>query len=215
MVLVVLIVAAAACAVAAWIGDSLLLAYIAFVLAGLCVLVLAVAAWKRHRAGQATTVEATSSEEGSSGAGGTEADVSVADGSATAGSGGVPVSSQDELADEELSASTAIRDAKARTPTAAASAGEYDEPAPAATAHPAQAAAVPDSGTASGDEGRGAGKSDVCIVPGRKRFHQADCQLLAGHQQERLTLVEALEEGFTACSVCSPDANGSAHSAAE
>lgn len=42
----------------------------------------------------------------------------------------------------------------------------------------------------------------VYVVPGRKRFHRTGCRLLADHEHEPLTVVEALEEGFTACSVC-------------
>ncbi len=51
-----------------------------------------------------------------------------------------------------------------------------------------------------------ADESLVCVIPGRKRFHQPDCGLLAGRQTESLTLLEAHEEGFTPCSVCLPGA---------
>lgn len=42
----------------------------------------------------------------------------------------------------------------------------------------------------------------VCVVPGRKRFHEPGCSALAGRQSEELTREEAEEEGFTPCSLC-------------
>ncbi|MBK0870389.1 hypothetical protein INP57_26630 [Saccharopolyspora sp. HNM0986] len=42
----------------------------------------------------------------------------------------------------------------------------------------------------------------VGVVPGRKRFHSGECRLVRGKQVQWLTLVEAREEEFTACSVC-------------
>lgn len=42
----------------------------------------------------------------------------------------------------------------------------------------------------------------VCVVPGRKRFHEPDCSSLAGRQSDELTREEAEEEGFTPCSLC-------------
>lgn len=46
------------------------------------------------------------------------------------------------------------------------------------------------------------GDATVHIVHGRKRFHFGDCRLVRGKQVQELTLVEACEEDFTACSVC-------------
>lgn len=42
----------------------------------------------------------------------------------------------------------------------------------------------------------------VYVLQRRKRFHTADCRLVRGKQAQELTLVEAREEDFTACSVC-------------
>lgn len=42
----------------------------------------------------------------------------------------------------------------------------------------------------------------VRVIPGRKRFHQPGCALLAGRTSEELTREEAGEEGFTPCSLC-------------
>ncbi|MGW0891152.1 hypothetical protein [Saccharopolyspora gloriosae] len=42
----------------------------------------------------------------------------------------------------------------------------------------------------------------VGVVHGRARFHSGECRLVRGMRVQRLTLVEAREEDFTACSVC-------------
>ena len=42
----------------------------------------------------------------------------------------------------------------------------------------------------------------VYVLQRRKRFHAAGCKLVKGKQPQELTLVEAREEDFTACSVC-------------
>jgi hypothetical protein len=49
----------------------------------------------------------------------------------------------------------------------------------------------------------------VFVVPGRMRFHVAGCRLLDGKNVEQLTLEEAEDEAFTACTVCA------SHEAAE
>ncbi|SEP48645.1 hypothetical protein [Amycolatopsis saalfeldensis] len=49
----------------------------------------------------------------------------------------------------------------------------------------------------------------VFVVPGRMRFHVAGCRLLEGKNAEQLTLEEAEDEAFTACTVCA------SHEAAE
>lgn len=45
----------------------------------------------------------------------------------------------------------------------------------------------------------------VRVVPGRRRFHLADCALVADRDSEEITVNEALEEGLSACSSCIPD----------
>ncbi|MDX6231822.1 MAG: hypothetical protein QOH68_790 [Nocardioidaceae bacterium] len=42
----------------------------------------------------------------------------------------------------------------------------------------------------------------VVVLPGRKRFHRADCVLVVDKDVEELTFDDAVEEGFTACSRC-------------
>jgi len=44
----------------------------------------------------------------------------------------------------------------------------------------------------------------VRVIPGRYRFHATDCRLLTGHSAERISLDEARDEGFTACTTCLP-----------
>ncbi|MFF4772357.1 hypothetical protein ACFY05_05805 [Microtetraspora fusca] len=46
----------------------------------------------------------------------------------------------------------------------------------------------------------------VLVIPGRKRFHLADCRQLQGREAEELTHEEAREEGFTPCTACVPEA---------
>lgn len=45
----------------------------------------------------------------------------------------------------------------------------------------------------------------VSVVPGRRRYHRGGCRLLAGRESEEISLDEAREEGFTACTTCIPD----------
>ncbi|MFJ8812948.1 hypothetical protein [Amycolatopsis thermoflava] len=42
----------------------------------------------------------------------------------------------------------------------------------------------------------------VFVIPGRMRFHRSGCRLLEGKDAEELTVKEAEEESFTACTVC-------------
>jgi hypothetical protein len=44
----------------------------------------------------------------------------------------------------------------------------------------------------------------VHVVPGRRRYHVAACRLLNGYSNESITLEEAHEEGFSACTTCVP-----------
>jgi hypothetical protein len=45
----------------------------------------------------------------------------------------------------------------------------------------------------------------VLVVPGRRRFHLANCRQLIGREIEELTYAEAREEGFSPCTTCLPD----------
>ncbi len=44
----------------------------------------------------------------------------------------------------------------------------------------------------------------VLVVPGRQLFHRPGCVRLIGRLTEELTLDEAFEEGFSACTACEP-----------
>lgn len=46
----------------------------------------------------------------------------------------------------------------------------------------------------------------VFSIPGRKRFHRAGCRHLRSRRCNELTLEEALDEGFSACTNCSGNA---------
>jgi hypothetical protein len=55
-------------------------------------------------------------------------------------------------------------------------------------------------------EGEGRAKeTTVLVVQGRRRFHRIGCRLLADRKPEEIELEEALDEGYTACTVCVPD----------
>ncbi|GAA5117879.1 hypothetical protein GCM10025762_33740 [Haloechinothrix salitolerans] len=47
--------------------------------------------------------------------------------------------------------------------------------------------------------------SFVRVVSGRRRYHVADCSLLEGLPDNVISLDEAQEEGFTACTACLPN----------
>lgn len=56
------------------------------------------------------------------------------------------------------------------------------------------------------DHARLAGlETDVTVVDGRPRYHQANCPHLMGRDGEPLPLREALELGFTPCALCQPN----------
>lgn len=46
---------------------------------------------------------------------------------------------------------------------------------------------------------------EVLVVDGRPRYHLAGCQHLLGRESEPLPVGEAVELGFTPCSLCEPD----------
>ncbi|WP_028925900.1 hypothetical protein [Pseudonocardia acaciae] len=58
--------------------------------------------------------------------------------------------------------------------------------------------------TATTDDDPGSPDMIVQVVPGRRRFHVDGCRLLAGKPAEEISLDEAREEGFTACTSCIP-----------
>jgi hypothetical protein len=48
-------------------------------------------------------------------------------------------------------------------------------------------------------------EADVVVVDGRPRYHRTDCVHLLSRQSEPLPVREALELGFTPCSLCEPN----------
>jgi hypothetical protein len=60
--------------------------------------------------------------------------------------------------------------------------------------------------TSPGDAARVAGMhAEVLVVDGRPRYHKPGCVHLLGRQSEPLPVSEAVELGFTPCSLCEPD----------
>jgi hypothetical protein len=47
--------------------------------------------------------------------------------------------------------------------------------------------------------------AEVRVIDGRPRYHQAGCVHLLGRESEALPVSEAVELGFTPCSLCEPD----------
>ncbi len=47
--------------------------------------------------------------------------------------------------------------------------------------------------------------AQVLVIDGRPRYHQAGCVHLLGRESEALPVNEAVELGFTPCSLCEPD----------
>lgn len=42
----------------------------------------------------------------------------------------------------------------------------------------------------------------VAVLPGRRRYHRLDCELVINRQPEVMTLDDAIDEEFSACSRC-------------
>lgn len=45
----------------------------------------------------------------------------------------------------------------------------------------------------------------VVVVPGRLRYHLSSCRQVGGRDTEELTVAEAREQGYVACTACRPD----------
>lgn len=47
--------------------------------------------------------------------------------------------------------------------------------------------------------------ASVRVVPGRRRYHLAECRKIVGRDAETITYADARDEGFTPCTACLPD----------
>ncbi|HEX6445969.1 MAG TPA: hypothetical protein VF053_12830 [Streptosporangiales bacterium] len=56
------------------------------------------------------------------------------------------------------------------------------------------------------DEGEVPGGAGVVVAPGRLRYHLPSCRQVTGRETEELTVAEAREQGYVACTACRPDA---------
>jgi len=73
---------------------------------------------------------------------------------------------------------------------------------------PAEDVAVPAVPAVDGVAPGGDGEQIVWVMSGRRRFHAEDCRLLTGRASEEISLGEAREEGFSACTACIPRVEG-------
>jgi hypothetical protein len=77
--------------------------------------------------------------------------------------------------------------------------------APAArVASDSAVAAAPATPVVAGATGPGA--DSVWVVDGRPEYHRADCALIADLDAEPVPHLQATEDGFTPCAICTPDA---------
>lgn len=51
--------------------------------------------------------------------------------------------------------------------------------------------------------------SDVWVVDGRPRYHRPHCAIIDDEPAELIALTQAVADGFLACSLCTPDRDGS------
>lgn len=195
MVLIVLIVVVAACVAAGVLTGILVLSYIALGLSLLGAAFFGVLAWREFRRDATGMQESTAA---------------------------VPQSEAEEL-------TAASPQPKDSTTQQESGWSETEEPAatveeaPTAAAAPPSSAAVPDNDSAS-TNGTGQkntspaefaaepratviveaarGSDSVYVIPGRRRFHQAACPILEQYEHEELTLDDARDEGFSACTSC-------------
>lgn len=199
MVLIVLIVAAAACVVAGILSGSLLLASIALGLAVVGVMVFGLSAWSERRSLALAPSESTESDQ------------------ATAASEAIPASGSDATGAASVKTSwwsTASEKAPGRASAegesgvttnglrSTASVGRFSSAAMA----PGQSMSVGLNDLPSQEHADQNGT--VRVIPGRKRFHRSACHILEGRVHEEVTLADAEDEGFTACSACSPEQSG-------
>lgn len=100
-------------------------------------------------------------------------------------------------------ASPAVTGSAATSNRATASATRPLSPASSTAGEPA-ARYAPDRSSPPDHQDEPAPGELVHVVPGRRRYHRAGCASLTGRVSEELTIDEAREEGFSACTACFP-----------
>lgn len=78
--------------------------------------------------------------------------------------------------------------------------------APTRKAAKAGGRAAPASGAVGVLDGEVPDDAGVVVVPGRLRYHLASCRQAGGRETEELTVAEARDQGYVACTACRPDA---------
>ncbi len=61
-----------------------------------------------------------------------------------------------------------------------------------------------DDDTADAGAAPAADLDEVWVIDGRPRYHLGECSFLADKDAEPVPLQQAIEDGFTPCSICSP-----------
>ena len=105
-----------------------------------------------------------------------------------------PAPEQEEVAQAPADAVTAVIPAQAGAPTS------RRRPADEDLDEAETAALVQD------DDDAEMAPGTVLIVEGRPRYHVDGCRYLAGKEVDEIDVLDARDEGFTACGVCKPDA---------
>jgi hypothetical protein len=118
-----------------------------------------------------------------------------------------------------VAAAFALWQTRERIGSGAASAAHTARAAPAASAPPT-APAKAEAASAADETGldqdylarraawfaEGTRSGDVWVIDGRPDYHRAGCGLLGGTDAEPIPRSQAVEDGFTPCGTCTPDA---------
>jgi len=78
--------------------------------------------------------------------------------------------------------------------------------APGARAGASAPATAPDISAGAADVAGAATADQVWVVDGRPRYHASGCVIIAGQPAEQVPLSQAQQDGFIACSLCTPSA---------
>lgn len=190
MIAILLILAAAGCLAAGLLLDSLLYSYVALGTSGLAGLILIVATWRCRR--QATDSASKGSESADHDEQNPTESTTETDGDmrAEADSTEPGRDEGDESAEAAETDTTVVGESDpAESPTTSDEVSGADDVTGAEVP-----ATAPDAATS------------VVVVPGRRRYHRSDCELVAEAVAEEITIADAADEGFSACTMCTPNA---------